>query len=60
MKEHIKDVIISSISFYVGIIILMVLTYILLGPLMFKWFTKTDNTNNTVKENVIYDKGNQT
>lgn len=60
MKEHIKDVIISSISFYVGIIILMVLTYILLGPLMFKWVTKTDNTNNIVKENVIYDKGNQT
>lgn len=57
MKEHIKDTIISSISFYVGVIILMIFAYILLGPLLTDMFTKP--VNNTDKENVIYDKRNE-
>lgn len=57
MKEHIKDTIISSISFYVGVIILMIFAYILLGPLLTNIFTKP--VNNIDKENVVYDKRNE-
>lgn len=57
MKEYIKDTIISSISFYIGVIILMIFAYILLGPLLTDMFTKP--ANNIREENVIYDKGNK-
>lgn len=58
MKEFIKDIILSSISFYIGVVILVIISCVLLGPLFTDIFTKP--TNNIEEENVIYDKGNKT